>query len=716
MKLHVAFLWHMHQPLYLDPLTDSFIMPWVRLHAVKAYNDMIDVILDRDDTFVTFNFVPSLLYQIQSYIDGKRDKFWELSKKPPQYLEHDERLFILKNFFSCFWPTMVEKYERYRYLLSLRGREPSSNALQEAVKKFTNQDLLDLQTWFNLTWLGFSLQKRKDVQELIKKGKNFTESERDFVLDLHIETMKNLLPKYKKKLKEHVIDISTTPFYHPIMPLLYDTNIAKVSNKHTKLPDRFSYPEDVLSQLLKGRDYYREIFEHEPQGLWPSEGSVSMEVIDLFIDAGFLWAATDESVLFSSLDHQQKDSLFMPYKTEFSKKPFYLIFRHHHLSDKIGFIYKNMSPNDAVNDFVHRLIEIKNHIGSTDRPPVIAIILDGENPWEYFHDGGEAFLNGIYNNLAKSNDLQLTTITDYITKYPATRTLKRLHPASWINNDFGIWIGGQEENRAWNLLKKTRDTLENAIKDSNVPRDRIEKAKESIYIAEGSDWFWWYGNKFHTDFAAEFDYLFRSHLQNVYIKLGLPVPFEITQPIKPPKIQVKALEPTALIEPKIDGLHTHYLEWYGAGSISFDNKGGAMFTGESLIKEIKYGFNLNYLFIKIYPGENFLNKFSKNDKIRILFNCKNIDYSLILCNQVKWMCNFYVNQEVLTIPEDLLVEFMELFEIQIPFRLFNANSGDTIHFLVEILQEELVVERLPLTGSITIVVPDEDFEKRIWMV
>lgn len=721
MELNIAFVWHMHQPLYIDPGSDKFIMPWVRLHAVKAYNDMLEVINNKPEAKITFNFVPSLLYQIEQYINGKTDDFYDLSKKYPEGLNLEERSFILKNFFSCHWPTMVEKYPRYNNLLSLRGREHSPQKIANAAKKISNQDILDLQVWFNMSWLGFAAQKNPNIQELIKKGSGFNNNEKDFILDFHLETLKGLIPKYKKKWEQKEIELSTTPFYHPIMPLLYDTNIAQKSNKFTRVPDRFSYPEDVVSQLKKGVDYFNKIFGKKPKGLWPSEGSVAQEIIDLFVEAGFSWAATDESILFSSLEHSHKDSLFQPYFTEFTQKPFNLIFRQHQISDRIGFVYKNNDPKAAVADLIGRLISIKNHIGRTSQAPLLAIILDGENPWEYFYDGGESFLAGMYDAITSSKELKLTTISEYLDKYPPKKSLKRLHPASWINNDFGIWIGGNEENKAWNLLKKTRDALDKAIKKGDISPENQAKAMESIYIAEGSDWFWWYGDQFHTDFSMEFDHLFRSHLQNVYDKIGLPIPFEITQPIKPVKTITVSDEPAAFINPVIDGYQTHYLEWTGAGSVVFDEKGGSMYAGDSFIKGFMYGFNLDYFFIRVSSAENGfeINK-SADISFRLIFSCKEKDLILNFNRNIEkkiWEYTFFKDNYKTDIESSSIkAAVQEIIECALPFNVFDAGVGARISFVFEFLQDDIVKERLPRSGSISIIVPDEDFEKRVWLV
>ncbi|OCC16273.1 Glycosyl hydrolase family 57 [Dissulfuribacter thermophilus] len=243
MTLNVAFLWHMHQPLYIDPENQEFLMPWVRLHGVKAYSDMISALEGADDHVrVTFNLVPSLLYQLEQY-SKKKDRFLELSRRLPQDLNFQERVFILRHFFSCHWPTMVEPYERYRQLLECRGREINKLNLEEISRRFSDDDIRDLQVWFNLTWVGFSHRKDPFIQGLLKKGRLFTEDEKNGLLDFHLSVLEALISRYRELWKSGKIDITTTPFYHPILPLLINSDSARRAMPDAMLPSCFSYPE-----------------------------------------------------------------------------------------------------------------------------------------------------------------------------------------------------------------------------------------------------------------------------------------------------------------------------------------------------------------------------------------------------------------------------------------------------------------------------------------
>ncbi len=719
MKLHVAFLWHMHQPLYLDPRRGRFSMPWVRLHGLKAYHDMLTSIEEVPGARATFNLVPSLLFQIQAYLNGGTDAFLDMSRIPAGDLDGPSVDFILTHFFSCHWPTMVAPYPRYVQLLNLRGREYSPARAQDARRSFSRQDLLDLQVWFNLTWIGYTGRRDPFVQGLFQKGRLFTEEEKGKLLDFHLEYLGRLIPRYTDLWNRGHIDITTTPFYHPILPLIFDTDIAARANPGVRLPPRFSYPKDVAVQLDRARRFCSKTFGSAPTGLWPSEGSVAPEVVPFVVDAGFSWMATDESVLFSSLDHHGPECLFQPYRFEFEGKAVDMVFRHHELSDLIGFVYKGNDPHVSVSDFIGRLHEILDRTRTLLRFPFVAVILDGENPWEYYPDGGEAFLAGLYAKIDKDPDLELVTITDYLSAHPPSKTLQRLHSASWINNDFGIWIGGEEENKAWQLLGEAREAIER-FRLENPGDTRADKAFEFVLAAEGSDWFWWYGDKFATDYAYEFDELFRANLQGVYIALDLPVPPALFDPVRRPRPARPAVLPLAFIHPTIDGRLSYYWEWAGAGVLPLDDKGETMHKGEGRISELAYGFDPTWLYLRIKARESFS---AWNGQERLIVRLTSRDHVVSIgCglregDSQAWECHVTRDSEELSVMETgVRWAVGDVMEIAIPFALLAAGVHDEVMVTLEMELNGLVQDRWPSEGYISVMVPDADFEKRIWLV
>ncbi len=723
MKLNVAFLWHMHQPLYLDPNQDMFVMPWVRLHSVKAYTDMICCLDQVPEAKVTFNLVPSLLYQIEAYNQGKSDNFLDLSLKPAADLTPVEQDFLLQHFFSCNWPTMIEPYPRYRELLSKRGREIDQTRLQDVRKDFTSQDFLDLQVWFNLTWVGFTGRKDPVVAALLEKGRRFTEKEKQGLLDVHKKIMRDLIPEYVSKWESGQIEISTTPFYHPILPLLYDSDMASRCMPHAKLPRRFNYPQDAQAQLLKSVEYCRRVLGNAPRGLWPSEGSVAPELIPLMKQAGFLWTATDEAILSHSLDTTGPYDLFQPYRIEVEGSAIDMIFRHHELSDLLGFVYHKNVPEVGVQDFMNRLRSLSASLQDMDRPPLVAIILDGENPWEYYKDGGESLLYGIYQGIVDDPDIELVTVGDYLKEFPPTKTLSRLHTGSWINHDFGIWIGGKEENKAWEELGQARRILEQVKRSGDEQTKNLyDQAMAYIYAAEGSDWFWWYGEQFVTDYAFEFDHLFRAYLQKAYRTIGLSVPESLLSPIRE-TVSLKPIdEPAKFIHPSIDGQITTYWEWVGAGTILLEELGGTMHLGRGGIAGIVFGFDLENLYIRLDPREKKgLETWNPDLSLRLNINSK-VEVAIDLIphkdqNSIIWKSDIYLDN-IKTPMEGTGIQcaVKDLFEIAVPFSTLKASPGDDLTMELESRMDGLVQDRWPRNGNIIMKVPDKDFERRHWLV
>jgi alpha-amylase/alpha-mannosidase (GH57 family) len=588
-------------------------------------------------------------------------------------------------------------------------------------KKFSTQDYLDLQVWFNLTWVGFSSRNHPLISSLFQKGQLFSEEEKMDLLDFHLELMKGLIPRYSSKWIEGQIEISTSPFYHPILPLLIDTDLGKRPRPETRLPLRFTYPEDARTQLERGRHYCNEVLRKTPIGLWPSEGSVAPELIPLIEEAGFSWTATDEAILYNSLEKNEPQSLFQPYRVEINGCHTDMVFRHHKLSDLIGFVYQKNHPQAAITDFVTRLKEICNGLQGMDRSPFVAIILDGENPWEYYQDGGESFLTGLYDAIIKEPMLELVTIGQYLEDHPPTRTLPWLYTGSWINHDFGIWIGGQEENRAWETLGRARKAVNNAKKRENITEETLNAAMESVFAAEGSDWFWWYGDQFETDYAYGFDQLFRTHLKKAYKSLYMTVPDELSSPIRIPRPAIPTTEPTCFIHPQIDGHLSYYWEWRGAGSLTLGDQGGAMHSGTSSLAEIAYGFDLERLYIRIDPREKSFDAWEPDLGLRITISSK----AIITIELIPSRFTDHLDEKFRLLKNEMALDphetgvkcaVDELAEVAMPFALMDSNPKDKLTFFVETIKNKLVRNRWPREGYIVLQVPDEDFERRLWLV
>jgi alpha-amylase/alpha-mannosidase (GH57 family) len=641
--LFIAFVWHMHQPYYKDDITGTYILPWVRMHGIKDYYDMPALLTDFPDIHQTFNLVPSLLKQIQDYTENNAtDKFLDLALKPAADLTYDDKIFLLRNSFLANWDTMIKPYPGYWRLLEQRGTSVSPSDLQSATRYFTSQDYLDLQVWFNLTWFD-PLFKQTDpfLKGLIQKGSGFTENEKLILVQKQREVMALIIPEYRQLSKMGRIELTTTPFYHPILPLLYDTDLAKEASPDIRLPgSRFAHPEDARAQIDRALQYHEKLFGSRPTGMWPAEGSVAEDILPLLTDAGIKWIGTDEGVLARSLGiHIERDFagvmknpevLYKPYLAGKGDKRVSVVFRDHTLSDLVGFVYSKWDYKNAVHDLIERLHRVRKSV--VDGPHLVSIILDGENAWEYYQNDGRDFFLYLYERLSGEPGLRCVTVGEYLKEHPARARIERLHAGSWINSNFRIWIGHEEDDRAWDLLSQTRDALTDyASRDGD--QEKLAKAWEEIYIAEGSDWCWWYGDDHFSENDEEFDLLFRTHLINVYHIIGQDVPDELQIPIlREDRQALPTVELTAFITPTIDGQVTNYFEWLPAGFYDVSQGGGAMHRGAAIITHIYYGFDLKNMFIRLDPSQslkdekvselaffiNFLNPKGMDVEIRIV--------------------------------------------------------------------------------------------------
>jgi alpha-amylase/alpha-mannosidase (GH57 family) len=529
--MNVVILWHMHQPYYVNPMTKRATMPWVRLHAAKGYLDMIDLVTAHPEVRVNFNFSPVLLRQILELTRGEVIDEWEnLSRKPAADLDEQDKRNLLENFFKINWDTLVRPVPRYAELLAKRGTNYSRSSLDSLVRAFSEDDYRDLQMLYNLQWTGFSATRRfPELRELRAKGRDFTEADKKIIFDIHHKILALVLGEYRAAAERGQIELTTTPYFHPIMPLVYDTNIARRCQPQAPLPSPFSAPEDVRAHLRLGQELHEEVFGRRARGMWPSEGSVAPEIVPLMVEAGLNYFCSDEGNLFRSLkqdpawnkgevDHLE---LFQGWRVHAGGSSMQALFRDRPLSDFIGF---DAAANETSRAVEHLISHLKNisRVAPVGRG-VTSLILDGENAWEAFADGGEKFLSSFYQALISNPELETRRIGDYFDAYPARAETSTLHSGSWIRSDFDIWIGDPEENKAWEWLKETRQFLTNRLAQQEVPAEQAARAWWEIYAAEGSDWFWWYGPDFTIDTDLLFDELFRLHLQNVYRILGVPL-------------------------------------------------------------------------------------------------------------------------------------------------------------------------------------------------
>ncbi len=713
----------MHQPFYKDLVTGEYVLPWVRLHAIKDYYDMVAILDDFSGIKQTFNLVPSLLEQIEDYVGGgASDKHLKITLKSPADLSYEDKVFMLQNFFMANWETMVNPYKRYLELLLKRGRFVSLDEIKKVARRFTDQELIDLQVWFNLTWFG-NIYKTKDpvVRALLEKGRNFTGEDKAALIGKQKELMAAVIPKYKEMQQKGQIEITVTPYFHPILPLLLDTNSAKVALPSIKLPaSRFRHPEDAAFQVNEAVRYMKEHFGSAPSGMWPSEGSVSEDILPIICSAGIKWIATDEEILIRSLGRADvkvrglpSQELFSAYNLRREDCSLNIIFRDHNLSDLIGFTYSKWDSRDAVSDFMTHLSNIRASLPDDGKNYLVSIILDGENAWEYYKNNGWDFLSGLYERLSGDSDFKTVRVCDFLAENPPERSLPYLFSGSWINHDFRVWIGHDEDNKAWDYLNNARM----ALVSSNT---QDKTAWKEFYVAEGSDWCWWFGDDHSSENDEIFDALYRKHLKNIYHLIGKPAPQYLDIPIKHITTIRPTREPAYTIKPVLDGEVTNYYEWLSAGYYDIGKLKGAMHQAETVIKEIYYGFDTDNMYVRLDVG------FPLSD-----LELRSFSFALILLHPHQYKISASYKKEKGKFDLDIFkleddhwsfmktiesVGINRIVEVAVPFSEIAAGPNDEIQFVTAVEKDHQELERWPRGGSINFSVPAHDYEEKQWSV
>lgn len=719
--LYISFVWHMHQPYYKDPSTDIYRLPWVRLHGTKDYLDMLELLKGFPSIKQNFNLVPSLLEQLEDYTEqGARDAFLDATRTRASDLSQDDKLFLLENFFLANWENMIKPFPRYFELLIKRGTHFIKADLVRMIKYFSEADFLDLQVLFNLCWIDPAFRENDPfLNMLVEKGRDYTEDEKRMLIEKQMEIMRRIIPAYRDMAKTGQVELSLSPFYHPITPLLCDTDTARVAMPGVILPRRrFAFPEDARRQIEMGIDYFENTFHHKPAGMWPSEGSVSEEVLRLISSFGIRWIATDEGVLAHSLGKGLRDgagnltdpqALYRPYCFEDVS----IVFRDHTISDLIGFVYSQWDSRKAADDLIAKLLHIRSTL-SLEQPRLVSIILDGENAWEHYKNDGRDFFLYLYEGLSREDRLKTVTVSEFIQQFDKGRKLDHLHPGSWINANFGIWIGHEEDNLAWDYLADTREKLRNFEKEN--PSSNLKKAWKSIYIAEGSDWNWWYGDEHTTETQDDFDELFRLNLMQVYREIGREIPAELFVPVLR---HDRRITPTLLvrgfIQPTIDGLVTSYYEWYQGAQVEVKKSGGSMHKSESLLSSISYGFNKDFLFLRLDPKFPF-DEFEEGTEISVVTSAPAV--LKITCpvkGKVRASSLFEKTNDTWKLIKEVTdVALLDIFEIGIAFTDLQATVNDEIHLYLSITKQNEEIERCPWRGHLSITVPTPDFEAHMW--
>jgi alpha-amylase/alpha-mannosidase (GH57 family) len=545
-KINVVLYWHMHQPEYRSLRTGEYFLPWTYLHAIKDYVDMAAHLERYPAARAVINFVPTLLEQIDDYSQqianflhkgtAISDPLLDALVQPVLHTHVERRRHLIRQCLRANEERLIKRYPEYARLAEM-GRWLDTHP--DSIIYLSDQYLADLMVWFHLAWLGETV-RREDarVARLIKKGRGYSLEDRNQLLQIIGELLSGVIPRYRRLAEAGVIELSMTPYAHPIMPLLFDIHSAREAIPNLPLPLMDSYPDGANRlhwQMEQGMAIFEHYFGQRPKGCWPSEGSISDPVPELLNEYGIQWLASGETVLRNSLSAERAE-IDMPHNrcihTCYQKggEGPVLFFRDDGISDLIGFNYATWHADDAVADLQQHVYNIADACADCD-DAVVSIILDGENAWESYPENGYYFLDALYKTLSTDPRINLTTYSDYLTTKPQPRASESLVAGSWVYGTFTTWIGDAEKNRAWDILGDAKRSYDQVIASGRLDQEQRALVDKQLAICEGSDWFWWFGDYNAAESVRDFDYLYRLHLSNLYRFLGLNQPDYLTETI-----------------------------------------------------------------------------------------------------------------------------------------------------------------------------------------
>jgi len=730
--LRVIILWHQHQPFYKDLVTAEYRLPWVRLHALKDYYGMVKLLDEFPNVHQTFNLVPSLITQIQDYVAGTaQDPFLQVAAKPARDLTPEERRFALQYLFQANPVNMIGRYPRYRELWErFRGVGDSP---ERADKYFQPQDFTDLQVLSQIAWFDEFFLEDPNIAALIKKGKAYSLDDQRFVIARERELLGKVLPAHATAAQQGRIEISTSAFYHPILPLVCDTNQGAISTPGLPLPqNRFRHPEDAREQLVRGLDLHQQVFGVRPVGVWPSEGSVSEEVLAIAQSLGVNWMATDEGVLGRSLGinffrdgggrlpDQNAAKLYTIHRFENGSTKMHLIFRDHTISDLVGFVYSGMPAPEAAAHLMGNIRQAAQPILNQGRDAVIPVILDGENAWEYYPQSGREFLRRFYAALQEEPGVEAVTVSEAIARHKDFGKLTSLVPGSWINANFNVWIGAPEDNKSWDYLYHARNFYAQAAARASDAQRKL--AFEELLIAEGSDWNWWYGPEHHSANDRDFDELYRKHLSNIYQALGATPPDYLAQPIIAGAARPQFTPQSSYIHPRVAGDMVRYFEWMGAAVYTADHRAGAMHGKQFLVDSVYAGIDQGHVYGRLdFAGKPPETAFELVVNLESwAANAQRPRRALRLDAQIEAgkMKSWRVGEPSEEVPTDgAKVAFARNFEFKLPLSLLLAAPvasqaappvATKLRLRFSLWQNHLPVDALPLEGWIELQLLSEE--------
>lgn len=712
-KLSIALYWHLHQPVYQLSPEGDFLMPWVRLHAVKDYFALAALLDKFKKIKLNFNFVPALLDAFIDYGEkGLHDLHSRMTVQNVEDLSNDDKEFILNNFFDANYQTMIFPYEEYNRLYQKRISSPECT-----LESFSDQEYSDLMALFNLVWFEPDLKNKYPLlKKLFKKGKGYTLEDRQNIIEIQRDVIRKIIPTYKKILSKNRIEITTSPYYHPILPILLDINGIKKSFNED-LPVNLKMGLDAKLQTEFALDRIEELFGKRPKGIWPSEHCVSSKMLEMFKDLGIEWTISDEGILSNSIDFEFvrdfKGYLEDPYhllKSYEYSNGVKMIFRDAVIPNLISFEYPNLDTELAANDLYDRIKVAQGKLlTSPDENHLITIAMDGENCWENYAQDGFVFLKKLYKLIEEDHTLETVLISDYLEKEPHHKPLNKIFAGSWLNRNFKLWIDEPLKNLAWTYLKQVRDDFSSFVK-SNPLHPNIEDARKELFICEGSDWFWWYGEPNDSGRDNIFDYLFREHLKNIYVFLGLEPPNYLDTPLIS-AIAKPSRYPKGEITPTMTGADSKDDSWLNAGCIDIPD--GPLLSESKFFDRVCFGYDKDNLYLRFYVNE-YIHKnpelsektfqiylYTRNadrkqalSPVRLINKTENIlpiskekfhnELQIALRSKkvqlIRLIKSIPNNLWVLKNSKDIKAVYEDVIDLKIPFDVLDIENGETLEF------------------------------------
>ncbi|MBI4510937.1 MAG: glycoside hydrolase [Deltaproteobacteria bacterium] len=698
----ILLLWHMHQPRYVHPRDGRHVLPWVRLHACAGYLDMGRALERHPGVRVTVNFVPSLVEQLEDLLAGQKDDLERIAEKHADELDESEQRAVLERCFSVRWDRAIAPRPRYAQLLAERGK-----------RRYGPAELRDLQCLFLIAWLGFAAREDDPaIDAMDRKGRDYSEDDKRALLRAVRAAASRVLPTWRKLAQSGQVELSTSPYYHPIVPLLIDSDVALRSRPGDLLPRRFCRPQDAREHVQRACVAHARAFGVQAKGMWPPEGSLSPEAVDLYRECGIKWLAGDEETLARSLDGCAATS-HGPLGAGTSGKwtaartrawrfaGVDLVFRDRDLSDRIGFRYSSWPAQDAASE----IIGAARSLG--ERGEIVGLFLDGENAWESFPRRGEEFLEALYGSLEREAEASLLvprTISESLAERGPGQELTHLHSGSWIDASFRVWIGDPDKNRAWKQLDRARERLA-AAEATHGSTAFTERARNLLFIAEGSDWFWWFGEPFSSAEDAVFDELFRAHLQEAWRALGDMPPEELLEPIERSRLAALAA-PKALLKPRLDGKADRFFEWVGAARHDV-GRGSTMAGSEHPVDKLYLGFDHHNMYLRLDP--------TRDNRRRIA--ASRMVLKACIAGRDEWRLLVQVGApdggaELSAIGGKIAA--LDVVELAVPFVSLGAKPRDEIRLWMTLEFAGVTFARIPRDGLLSITVPWPGWEDEHW--